>query len=93
MFYVKYIVSLNLYCGLYFIALHENLQTNVACYIVVQKHSKTYSTDGNSFDETVQGAVKGIGTQTILCAFYESLLEAEQFATNFMKINQGITKL
>ena len=36
---------------------------------------------------------KGIGPQTIVCAFYESLHVAEQFATNFMKINQGIRKL
>ena len=31
--------------------------------------------------------------QTIACAFYESLHVAEQFATNFMKINLGIRKL
>ena len=37
--------------------------------------------------------LKGIGPQTIVCAFYESLHVAEQFATNFMKINQGIRKL
>ena len=36
--------------------------------------------------------VKGIGSQTIVCAFYESLHVAEQIATNFMKINQGILK-
>ena len=36
---------------------------------------------------------KGIGTQTIVCSFYDSLHVAEQFATNFMKINQGIRKL
>ena len=37
--------------------------------------------------------VKGIGPQTIVCAFHESLHVAEEFATNFMKINQGIKKL
>ena len=37
--------------------------------------------------------VKGLGPQTIVCAFYESIHVAEQFATNFMKINQGIRKL
>ena len=37
--------------------------------------------------------VKEIGPQTIVCAFYESLHVAEQFATNFIKINQGIRKL
>ena len=37
--------------------------------------------------------VKGIGPQTIVCAFYESLHVAEQFAINFMKINQNIRKL
>ena len=36
---------------------------------------------------------KGIGPQTIVCAFYESLYVAEQFATIFMKINQVIRKL
>ena len=38
-------------------------------------------------------AFKGTGPQTIECVFYESLHVAEQFATNFMKINQGIRKL
>ena len=28
-----------------------------------------------------------------MCVFYESLHVTEQFATNFMKINQGIRKL
>ena len=37
--------------------------------------------------------IKGIGPHTIVFAFYESLHVAEQFATNFMKINQGIRKL
>ena len=37
--------------------------------------------------------LKGIGPQTIVCAFDESLHVAEQFATNFMKINKGIRKL
>ena len=37
--------------------------------------------------------VKGIGSQTIVCAFYENIHVAEQFATNFMKINRGIRKL
>ena len=38
-------------------------------------------------------AITGIGPQTIVYAFYESLHVAEQFATNFMKINQGIRKV
>ena len=37
--------------------------------------------------------LKGIGPQTIVCALYKSLRVAEQLATNFMKINQGVRKL
>ena len=36
---------------------------------------------------------KEIVPQTMFCVFYESLHVAEQLATNFMKINQGIRKL
>ena len=70
---------------------------NVFIYNNAKIHKNHIKCD--KVDTTVCSAVgnrlriKGIGPQTIVCALYESLHVAEQFATNFMKINQGIGKL
>ena len=58
-----------------------------------QQRKYQYHSTGENTIFIKYNFVKGIGPQTSVCAFYESLHVAEQFTINFMKINQGIRKL